>query len=397
MADPNLIRRARADRVHCRPGRQQEHAMPTLTEHHARLIRMRGNCLHPRLSRDQLVTVVSKVGGINAQSNPAMLLALRARVEGLAIHDVIDAITTDRTLVRSWLMRSTMHLVTAEDFMWMSRLFGPIFAQGGRRRRLELGLTDEICTRGVDAIREILSNKSPLTRGEIVERLAKYDIILDRKTQSPINLIGLAAHQGILCIGPVNTDGEDTYVLIDQWVGSKPDTDWIETLEALAVSYIHGYGPVSFEDFAGWSHYPKAGAKIGRERAISNGDYVGARCSSKVLYAAAAELRSFTPPRKPIVRLLPAFDALILGYADRDLLVERRYHKEIYHSNQTVPAILVDGLVAGTWRYQRQGKRMEIRVRSFDSFTNRVMEDIKAEADDIGRFFDLPATLIAET
>ena len=57
----------------------------------------------------------------------------------------------------------------------------------------------------------------------------------------------------------------------------------------------------------------------------------------------------YVSPEKPahtgtVVNLLPAFDSLVLGYADREYLVPDRYRKEIYHGGQTVPVVLVDGL-----------------------------------------------------
>jgi hypothetical protein len=374
-----------------------EYAMTILSDHQVRLIRIQSNGLYPRWSRKQLVMAVSSVCGIQAQSNPAMLLALRARIEGLTIDEVTRAMGKEPSLVRSWLMRGTMHLVTAKDFHWMNGLFGPLFAPKGRRRRLELGLTDDVCTRGLDAIRDILYKEPLLTRGDLVEQLAKRRIKLDRATQGPIHLIGLAAHEGILCIGPDNEDGENTYTLIDDWLEPQPEIDREQALTLLAHFYIGGYGPASLADFAGWSGLPKAEAKIGWDGAIASGDHAEIQVGDKTLYAIVARVKAVKESSEPIVRLLPAFDALILGYSDRDLLVEPRHQKEIYHGGQTVPAVLVNGLVAGTWRYQRKGKRMEVRIKAFDSFDSQVMDGIEAEVKDIGRFFDLPATLVAET
>ncbi len=94
-----------------------------------------------------------------------------------------------------------------------------------------------------------------------------------------------------------------------------------------------------------------------------------------------------------IVNLLPAFDAFVLGYADREYLVPEKWRKEVYHGGQTVPVVLVNGRAAGVWRYERQGKKLAINVHPFEPFDPVTRELVAAEAEDIGRFFGLPAAL----
>jgi hypothetical protein len=65
----------------------------------------------------------------------------------------------------------------------------------------------------------------------------------------------------------------------------------------------------------------------------------------------------------------------------------------VYHGGQTVPVVLIDGLAAGTWRYERRGKRMEISVAMFEACDGVVRDLIEKEADDIGRFMGMEASL----
>jgi hypothetical protein len=91
-----------------------------------------------------------------------------------------------------------------------------------------------------------------------------------------------------------------------------------------------------------------------------------------------------------VVRLLPAFDTYILGYADRDDLVPPEHQHKVYHGGQTVPAVLIDGVVSGVWRYKRQGKRLQVTVHAFEPFYPAIQHQIAEEAEDIGRFWETP-------
>jgi hypothetical protein len=94
-----------------------------------------------------------------------------------------------------------------------------------------------------------------------------------------------------------------------------------------------------------------------------------------------------------IVNLLPAFDSLVLGYSDREYIVPGKYQKEVYHGGQTVPVVLVDGRAGGVWRYERHGRKLEIRVDLFEPLKRTVRTYIEEESEDVGRFLGLQASL----
>lgn len=375
--------------------------MLELSENQVRALRTRAQNLHPRAGRGALTEVVRAVCGIQAQLWPAMLLALRTRVSGLTVQDVETAIDPGRTVVRTWAMRGTLHLLAREDLNWMVALLGPAFAAKGRRRRLELGLTDDLARNGLAAIQKILSQNGPLTRGELVERLAGYDITLERKSQAPIHLIGLAALERMVCLGPDRSNGESTYVLLERWLDHQTVMERDAALAELARRYLTSYGPASLKDFAGWSGLPLAESKRGWQAAAVPPDFVEARLGDLALWLPASAAggldREASESAPPVVRLLPAFDSYVLGYANRDHLVRREHQPEVYHGGQTVPVVLVDGLAAGVWRYERQARRMTIRARAFDAFDTPIQQGIAEEAEDIGRFFGLPVSVITQT
>ena len=113
-----------------------------LTSAQLRFLRQRSQRLGPR---DQLAPlppdqVVRAVCAVQAQDAYAAVLSVWTRGAGLTSADVERARSVERSLVRTWCLRGTLHLLAAEDLGWMLALLGSFFAAGGRSRRLALGL-----------------------------------------------------------------------------------------------------------------------------------------------------------------------------------------------------------------------------------------------------------------
>jgi len=72
------------------------------------------------------------------------------------------------------------------------------------------------------------------------------------------------------------------------------------------------------------------------------------------------------------VRLLPAFDTYLLGYAAREAAVRAEDQKRVFHGGEMAPVVLVDGCAEGTWHYERRGRQVLIQVTPFKSFDAEV-------------------------
>jgi hypothetical protein len=358
-----------------------------------RALRLRAQHLGPRASAEGPAEVACSLCGVNAQLNPAMMLSMRARIKGLEPADVRKAID-DRRLVRSWAMRGTLHLLDRNDLRWIVSLVGPAMDRKNGRRRLELGLDEEIAEKGLSMIGEIL--REPLSRGELADRMIEHGVDIDRDGQTPYHMIVHAALKGLICLGPDRPDGEQTYVLVDRWVGKQKPFIQDQALATLICRYLRGYGPACPEDFASWSGLSLAISRKGWEIAMDQGSLTEVCVEGHTLWSSKAQPISPGVPTfdRTVVNLLPAFDALILGYSDRELLVPGQYQSEVYHGGQTVPVILVDGQAAGVWRYARQGKTLKITLNPFEPFDQNMKSLIDAEVEDVGRFFNLQVSSV---
>jgi DNA glycosylase AlkZ-like len=364
--------------------------MDKISIEQAILLRARAQHLLVRAPRSGIVDVVRALCGVNAQLKPAMLLSLRARIKGFEPSDVADGVFT-----RTWAMRGTVHLLASEDLRCVVSLLGPTMITKGKRRRAELGLDDETLAQCLKVIRDILDHDGPLTRGGLMDRLAGRGVNIAGTGQAPYHLIAYAGLRGLICMGPDKPDGDPTYILVDHIVKKQKPESRDETLVGLVCRYLGGYGPASPRDFASWSGLSMADAKDGWTLAMKKGPLKEVVVGDRVLWCLESRLSSMDGlvPADPVVDLLPAFDSLILGYSERDLLVPKKYQKEVYHGGQTVPVVLVNGSAAGVWRYERRGKTLNVRLRPFVAFDGTVKAGIEDEVDDIGRLFGLSASL----
>jgi DNA glycosylase AlkZ-like len=374
------------------------------TADQVRRARMRAQLLTGRRPRSA-AEVVRALGGLQAQDTPASRLAVRPRSSGLDAEAVRRACNRDRSVVRTWAMRGTLHMVAAEDAGWLVGLLGPASAAAGRRRRLQLGLDDRLLGRALEVLPAVLAG-GPLSRAELVRALAAKGVEVDRDGQAPAHLVGYAALTGLVCRGPDLDGDEASYVLLEDWVGKGrsgpggrrgPEHRALEGEDALAEltrRYLAGHGPAAPEDLAAWSGLPIGRARHGFE--LVAGELAEVELDGRRLWGPKGARAPRAPARAegPVVRLLGRFDDYLLGWRGRDLILDPRFASRIQAGGGWIhPAVVVDGRVAGTWRARRAGGRLEVAVEPFGRLPAGARPGLEAEAADLGRFLGAEAVL----
>jgi len=366
--------------------------MDRISPEQVRALRSHAQFLRPKADRGDLIKVVRSLCGINPQFKPAMMLSLRARIKGLEIADVRDLMQR-RVLVRTWAMRGTVHLLHADELGWMVSLLGPSLIKKGAGRRLELGLDDKKLSDGLRELPRILRDRDPLTRDELVDELARRGINIGRPGQAPYHLVAYAGLKGITFIGPDRAGGEQTYSLVSKRDGRQKPYTREQALAEFTSQYLGSYGPAGLKDLASWSGLSLKDVKKGWGLAGARDKIRELKIEDRTLWSPEMQYKSLDEAARAdtAVSLIPAFDALVLGYADREYLVPEKYGNEVYHGGQTVPVVLVNGLASGTWRYERRGKNLNVVVRPFEPFDRATAALVREEAEDVGRFLGLPA------
>lgn len=370
----------------------------SLSDDQVRLLRLRAQRVTPR-SRDvvsDVALLVKELCGIQAQDARAATLALRVRSAGLVAADVERARVQERTIIRTWGQRGTLHLLATEDLGWLLPLFGPVFIAGGQRRRAELGLDEDTCARGIRVIREALASQGPLTRADIVEQLAIHGMRIEGQARP--HLLYRAALEGVICLGP-DRGTEPTYVLLSDWVEQGHALSQEAAYAELSLRYLGAYGPATPEDMAAWSGLPISRIRAAwRDSADRLMEVETGGSSAWMLKTYAAWLDEPPPTADRVVCLLPGFDIYLLGYQKRDLAVPRQHAKRINAGGGILhPALLVDGRAVGTWKSLRKKNHLDVIVEPFDRLAPEVYPGLEAEVADLARFLQVEASLQVTT
>src|SRR3954464_5408202 len=195
--------------------------------------------------------LVRHMVGIQAQEPRAGGLSIRARTERVTAEDVRRALEDERSIVRTWAMRGTIHFVATEDVSWLHELLAPLSMLGQLRAldMLEVPLDDR--PRAVMVIRDALAAHGRLTRAELCEHLEGAGIATSG--QRAAHLPRLAALEGHVCFGPMRA-AKDTYALLEDWLPVRgPRLDRDAALAELARRYARAYAPAEVADMAAWS------------------------------------------------------------------------------------------------------------------------------------------------
>jgi Winged helix DNA-binding domain len=352
--------------------------------------RVRRQQLAERAPRDAAPAVVERIAGLHAQLTSSAELTLWARVAGLEPDAVSRALWDERSLVRTWAMRGTLHLLPAEELaLWVA-------AQGALKPRYEMGswlrhhgLTREQAEAMLAAIREALDGRV-LTREELAGEVARITGIagLDGKLRGGFgDLLKPAAFRGDLCFAP--SDGRNVrFARPDQWLGDWRPVDGDEAVRTVTRRYLAAYGPANREALARWFGMPspaQAGrwlSGLGDEAAIVQVDG-----EQLVMLAADVDEAAAAEPAGS-VRLLPAFDHYVVAAPrDRNAVLPAAHRARVYRPQGWLsPVVLVDGRMAGVWSHERKGDRLVVEVEPFGRLTRAQRAGVDTEAEELAGF-----------
>jgi hypothetical protein len=344
--------------------------------------------LHRPVSAKDPAAVARAIGGAQAQDVYAGPQTFRSRSRSLTAGDITRARTEERSLLRTWVMRTTIHLIPTQDAGWWLPLFEPGIERWSRRRLEQLGLPAAKQEKALAVAARALANEGPLTRSEVRERIEAAGVRLNGQTGMHTALTAVAS--GIACLGP---DRGKTSCLVprEDWLGKAPEFDREAALGELARVYLRAFAPATDRDFAYWSGLPLRDVRAGLGRISSEIEQVDAG-GEAMLVPRGSRKRL---PATGQVRMLGNFDTYLLGWKDRGFSVadEHAAHVKEGGGGWIRPVIVEDGIVVGGWRSSRKGGRLAIALNLPKQERRRLGAAIEAEVADIGRFEGMEATI----
>ncbi|HEY5514636.1 MAG TPA: winged helix DNA-binding domain-containing protein [Pengzhenrongella sp.] len=331
------------------------------TPHEIALLRLVAQRVVPSLAtpRDVVghLTAVQAQDDVGAITSIALRTARRDRAEVVAAYDAGE-------IVRSWPMRGTLHTVLARDLAWMLPLMTPRPRAAAAKRRPQLGLGEDDVLRAGELAVAALAGTGGRTRAEL---LAVWDQAgLAPKGGRGYHLIVELAQRGVLCLGPLRGT-DQLFVLLAEWVRNPRVLERDEALAELALHYFRGHGPATVADLSRWSGLAAVDVRAGVESVRDQLAKLTVDRTTYLLDPATPALLDAHRAAARDVLLLPGFDELILGYADRSMTLAPEHADRIVPGGNGVfrPTVLVDGQVVGTWRRVGTGSERRLETVPF--------------------------------
>jgi Winged helix DNA-binding domain len=326
-----------------------------------------------------LLDATRQLVGIQAQVPKPPFVGLWSRVAGLRRGDVVNALLEKR-LVRGTSLRGTLHVMTAADF---TRFRAPLQAALDRGLKMVGDRTGTIEMEPLLAVARSFFRK-PQTFDSFRDHLATAFPAADVRalayaTRMQVPLLQVPTET------PWAFPAQADFITAEAWLG-KPAKE-VGTLEDLVLRYLAAYGPATASDAQAWSGIPglKPVFEALRPRLVT---FRGERGGE--LFDLPDAPRPDGDEAAP-VRLLPDWDNAIVGRADGRLLKTEHRSSVFQPGLRVLPTVLVDGVVAGTWKTERRRAAASLTVALFGTQPARVRRAIEAEADALLGFAEADA------
>jgi Winged helix DNA-binding domain len=341
--------------------------------------------------------------GAHAQVGSAAELSIGRRIAGATRADVQRALWEDRTLVKTFGPRGTVHLLPAADLpMWTGALSAlpssvpmhpdPVRFTPGQAEEVMAAIGDALADAEltVDELTEAIGDRTGPWAVE--ETMEAFGGRWPRWRQ----LTSTAAHRGMLCFGP-DRGRRVTYTSPQRWLpGFRPDHGEA-ALRALVARYLYAYGPATPQHFARWlSIPPRRAAELFGELA---GELERVELDGAPAWVLAGD--TGTPPRPYRgIRLLPYFDAFVVAGQPRERLYPGAAATRVLApagQAGNYPVLLVDGVVGGLWHQRRSGRKLAVTVEPLAALTATQRRQLDDEVDLVGEVMQATATLTVGT
>ncbi len=311
--------------------------------------------------------------GMQAQNPLDPYFSLWSRLEGFDPEE-LSALVGDRRAVRVWLMRGTIHLVTARDCLALRPVMDSVIRAALTAQQFgqdTAGIDrDELAAAAEDALAA-----EPMTRADLGRALAA------RWPGVAPESLGLAASclVPLLQVPPRGTWGAThraTMARVETFLGS-PLGDDDDPAEAI-VRYLRAFGPAAPKDVRAWCY--KTGLREVIDRLRPKLRTFTDENGTELLDVEDGEL--FDPELPAPPRFLPEYDNALLSHDDRGRVVAPGGGSRLYWKG----AVLVDGFGNGTWRFEREKGSLTLAIAPWGTWRKADREAVAAEGERLLEF-----------
>jgi hypothetical protein len=328
-----------------------------------------------------VVQVTRDLVALHATSTTGPYLSLWARVPGFQRQALEDALYERRQLAKVLCMRTTLHVVPADEVPFFYQAYAERWGATESRRGEALLVQAWLCSEEEAAellqklqqqIAEVLAGSGPSTVSEISQALPELNAKVRHDVGKPYEgafSVGSRLVPGLCTLGALIRarprggwrSNLYAYAPLSDWLPGV-DLDAVTPQEArawLVRRYLSAFGPVSLEDVQWWTGFSKGEAQVALEAlapVVTSVTVEGLGDGYWMLAEDARRWSSFAPPNVPTVFFLPGLDPYIMGYSERErFLAPEHYSKVFDRAGNAMPTVWVDGRVAGAWGQRKDG------------------------------------------
>ncbi len=328
-----------------------------------------------------VIDIANWMGAIQAQDFSMLKWAVGIRLIN-STDKMIESAIGSGEILRTHLLRPTLHLVSAKNIRWLLNLTAPGIMTRLKSRQKELDLTESLLKKCYYIIRDSLKGENHLTREELVAILAKAKVPVEN--QRAYHILVKSELNGIICSGRIK-GGKQTYALLDERVPTTKDLTKEEALKKIAEIYFSSRGPATLQDFIWWSGLSITDSKNALE--IAKPDLASEKIDSEIYWLSNSI--DYSKNENTSTFLLPAFDEFLISYKDRTASVPLLYQKKTISDNGIFwPIIVINGQVRGLWKRTIKKDKVIIETNLFEPVNKSIKNQIKKQSESFGLFLD---------
>jgi hypothetical protein len=324
---------------------------------------------------------IERLVGLQAQLALAPYVGLWTRLRDFR-REVLAGLIEDRTVVKATLMRATLHLFTAEDYVRFRTALKPLLIGAASSIASRRG-GDFDLDKVLKAARRLIGEK-PRTFAEISDMLTRlmpgHDVGAMRyavRTHLPLVQVPVT--------GGWSFSNKPEFTLAESWIDRPISPE--DNLPELVLRYLAAFGPASVTDAQTW-----LGLKLKETFEKLKPELQTYRDEGRrELY----DLPDLSLPAEDVpapVRFLPEFDNLLLSHSNRTRVIADEYRSKVYLPGLRVAAtILVDGFVRGVWKIEKTKNAAVLVIELFDKLTRRDRAALIEEGEQLVRFVEANA------
>jgi hypothetical protein len=320
---------------------------------------------------------VARLAGLQAQATIPPYVGLWTRLDRFCAAE-LTRLVQSRRVVRATMMRHTLHLVTAEDYVELRQAVQPALTRslGGITRKRLAGVDLERVLRaarkrfeaGPATFAEIRALVSELMPGADISALA-YAV----RTFVPLVQVPAEGKWGYSTSAP--------YARAEDWLEQRLQES--QDPRALIRSYLAAFGPATARDVQAWSGL--SGLKAAVDELKDDLRIFRDERGAELVDLRGAPTAPGEAPAPP--RFLPDYDNVLLAYADRSRVIADEHRSAVFLTAGRVRAtILIDGFVQGTWRVERDRGLAALVIEPFGRLASEDRAALVSEGEKLVRF-----------